>query len=58
MNKNIQLNALAVSKVFLSVLYRQLNIFVKNKALIITGIFLFISSISILKFDILFGCYI
>ena len=50
MNKNIQLNELAVHKVFLSVLYRQLNIFVKNKALIITGIFLFISSISILKF--------
>ena len=50
MNRNIQLNALSIYKVFLSVLYRQLNIFVKNKALIITGIFLFISSISILKF--------
>ncbi len=49
-NRNIQLNELSVYKVFISVLYRQLNIFVKNKALIISGIFLFISSISILKF--------
>ena len=49
-NRNIQLNELSVYKVFISVLYRQLHIFVKNKALIISGIFLFISSISILKF--------
>ncbi len=50
MNKNVQLNALSIYKVFLAILCRQLSIFIKNKAFIISSIFLFLSSITILRF--------
>jgi ABC-type transport system involved in cytochrome c biogenesis permease component len=50
MNKNVQLNALSIYKVFLAILCRQLSIFIKNKAFIISSIFLFLSSIAILRF--------
>ena len=39
MNKNVQLNALAIYKVFLAILFRQWSIFIKNKAFIIISIF-------------------
>ncbi len=50
MNKNVGLNALAIYKVFLAILFRQWSIFIKNKAFIIISIFLFLSSIAILRF--------